>query len=122
MWAGKVWARGDATRTDSRPDHRQQAIADARAMGLDLQLDEVCDIDGLWEVHLPAWRVWCAISGQMRAIALSGNWGARIVWQGLDYGAVPAALDLAGLTTTPDLWNEVRLIEVAAIEELNRVR
>ena len=41
---------------------------------------------------------------------------------GLDYGAVPAALQLAGISITPATWAEVRCIEAGAIEELNRER
>lgn len=43
----------------------------------------------------------------------------RIVWVGLDYAAARAGLDLAGLTITPEIWAQVRLIEAGAREELN---
>lgn len=88
-------------------------------MGLVLELAEEDD-DALWPDHLPAWRAWCAVSGQWRTEAVSG-WGvARLIWLGLDYGAAKAALDLAGLTVTPAVWDDVRQIEGGAIEELNR--
>ena len=51
---------------------------------------------------------------------MSGNWGGKVVWIGLDYAAARAALDLAGMTVTPEIWADVRAIEGGAIEELNR--
>lgn len=87
-------------------------------MGLVLDLDEAED-DGLWPDHLPAWRAWCAVSGQWRTQVVAGLETVRVIWLGLDYGAARAALELAGLAMTPGLWSEVRLIEQGAIEELN---
>lgn len=88
-------------------------------MGLVLELADEDD-GALWPEHEPAWRAWCAVSGQWRTEAVSG-WGtARLIWLGLDYGAAKAALDLAGISVTPAVWDEVRLIEGGAIEELNR--
>lgn len=89
-------------------------------MGLTLELELPLPEDGLWEEHEAAWRAWCAVSGQWRTEALSGDWGAKVLYLGLDYGAAAAALTLSGITITPDCWNEVRTIEEGAIEELNR--
>lgn len=72
------------------------------------------------EEHVAAWSAWCAVSGQWRTEVLSGNWGGKVIWLGLDYSAAKAALDLAAITVTPDVWNDVRTIEEGAIEELNR--
>lgn len=41
------------------------------------------------------------------------------VFLGLDYTAVRAGFDLAGLTVTPPLWDQVRLIEDGAKHVLN---
>ena len=38
---------------------------------------------------------------------------------GLDYTAVRAGLELAGIEMTPDLWSEVQLIEAGACKGLN---
>lgn len=95
-------------------------------MGLTLELPATPTDEGLWPEHLPAWRAWMAISGQWRTQMLmavaQGVVTSRMLWIGIDYGAAEAALRLAGIMTTPDLWDEVRCIETGAIEELNRVR
>lgn len=67
-----------------------------------------------------AWRAWCAISGQWRSISLSSETGTKVVWLGLDYAAARHGLDLAGISIEPECWEEVRVIEAAATEELNR--
>jgi len=38
---------------------------------------------------------------------------------GLDYTAVRAGFDLAGLSITPLVWDQVRLIEAGALQALN---
>jgi hypothetical protein len=43
-----------------------------------------------------------------------------VIWLGIDYAAARAALDLAGLSVTPEIWNDVRTIEEGATEEMNR--
>lgn len=83
-------------------------------------MDEESGTEGLWADHLPAWKAWCAVSGQWRAVGIGTSEQAWVFWQGLDYGAVPAALQLAGLEMTPELWDEVRAIEEGAIKEMNR--
>lgn len=89
-------------------------------MGLTLELDGPPPEAGLWEEHEAAWRAWCAVSGQWRTAALSGDWGAKVLYLGLDYAAAAAALTLSGVAVTPECWTEVRTIEEGAIEELNR--
>lgn len=42
------------------------------------------------------------------------------IHHGLDYGAAEAALRLAGIAMTPELWLQVRLIEDGAVEARNR--
>lgn len=95
-------------------------IANAAHFGLTIDLGETPPETGLMADHFDAWTAWCAISGQWKTVALSGNWGAKIIWLGIDYAAAKAALDLAAITVTPDVWNDVRTIEEGAIEELNR--
>ena len=89
-------------------------------MGLSLPPDEEPAAVEIWEDHIPAWNAWCAIGGQMRGLSISTLAGAYVEWLGLDYGAAKAGLDLAGIEVSPKIWNEVRVIEGAAIEELNR--
>lgn len=85
-------------------------------MGITLILDEDAAGAGLWEAHLPAWRAWCAISGQWRTVAGMGG----VVWLGLDYSAARDGLALAGLEVGPEVWAEIRAIEAGAAGELNR--
>jgi hypothetical protein len=97
----------------------ERVRADAARMGLSLPEEEPDALE-LWEMHIPTWRAWCAVSGQMRALALNTMESARILWLGLDYDAAKAGLGLAGIEVDPEVWDEVRTIEGAAIEELNR--
>lgn len=94
--------------------------ADAARAGITLPPPPEPPALEIWEEHVPAWRAWCAVSSQMRTEALSTMESARIVWLGLDYGAAKAGLGLAGIEVEPGTWDEVRTIEGAAIEELNR--
>lgn len=88
-------------------------------MGVTLPEEEP-PVTEIWEEHVPAWRAWCAVSGQMVTEALNTMDSARIVWLGLDYGRAKAGLELAKIEVSPEEWDEVRTIEGAAIEELNR--
>lgn len=92
----------------------------ARVFGLTIETNDATHSDGLWEDHLPGWNAWCEVSGQWRTASVSGAMGGKVIWIGLDYAAARAALDLAGLTVTPEIWADVRAIEGGAIEELNR--
>lgn len=60
-----------------------------------------------------------AVCTQLRGVPLAPG---RVHWTGLDYAAAQAGLSLAGLSLTPEAWNDLRLIEAGAIEEMNRVR
>lgn len=93
---------------------------DAAFFGLKVEKADPQEFDGLWPDHAPAWRAFAAVSGQWRTQALSSLGGAALIWLGLDYAAARAGLDLAGIEITPELWAEVRIIEAAAAEELNR--
>lgn len=78
---------------------------------------EVEDDEGVWEEHIPALSAFLSVSGQWRTRP-TGMGGSR--WVGLDYGAVRAGFDLAGLTVSPAVWGDIREIEAGALEELNR--
>lgn len=85
-------------------------------MGIVLVLAETAEeARGLWEEHIPAWNAWVEVSGQWRAVAGL----ERALWIGLDYAAARAALDLAGVVVTPEVWADLRAIEEGAIKELN---
>lgn len=38
---------------------------------------------------------------------------------GLDYAGVRVGLDAAGIEVTPDLWADLRAVEIGAMAELN---
>lgn len=44
----------------------------------------------------------------------------RVIYCGLDYAGVAAGLALAGIALTPDQWDELQLVERAAMRELNQ--
>lgn len=60
-------------------------------------------------------RAFLAVSGQWRIVAA----GDSQLWKGLDYTAVKAGLDLAGIAVTPAEWADVQIIEAAATAALN---
>jgi hypothetical protein len=72
----------------------------------------------LWACHLPAWQAFVAVASQWRPVIGPGG----LFWPGLDYAGAEAGFRLAGIAMTPDLWDEVRLIEGGAREALNEVR
>lgn len=41
---------------------------------------------------------------------------------GLDYAAARDGLEMAGITVSPETWNDLRLIEAGALNELNTER
>lgn len=71
--------------------------------------------DGLWPEHLAALEAFLVVQDQWRVIA--GFGGAY--WAGLDYSACEAGLRLSGLEVPPSVWDQVRLIEDGAKQELN---
>lgn len=95
------------------------ASADAARWGFTLHPSwsrhEPEEHDGLWARHLPAWLAFLAVSTQWRMAA--GMTGA--VYLGLDYTAVKAGLDLAGIEVTPEVWRDLRDIEDGARAALN---
>lgn len=66
---------------------------------------------------MPALMAFFAVSGQWRTRPV-GMGGSRML--GLDYAAVRAGLDLAGITLDPKTWADLRLIEIGALQELNK--
>ena len=70
---------------------------------------------GVWPENVAAVAAFLAVSSQWR-LAPRGD-GAVVI--GLDYAGAAAGLELAGLRVTPDLWAAIRVIEVAAVDEMN---
>ena len=90
--------------------HHDEVAEDCAAFGLDPALFIRADDEtGLWPDHLPALRAFLAVCDQWRVVM-----GDKAVWLGLDYTAVRAGLDLAGLTLTPADWADVQSIEEGA--------
>lgn len=88
---------------------------DCKAFGLDPALFiPTEDETGLWPEHLPALRAYLAVADQWRIVM-----GDKAIWLGLDYTAVRAGFDLAGLTLTPAEWADVQTIEEGARAALN---
>lgn len=77
---------------------------------------DLTSFEGIWPDHEPALIAFLAVSNQWR-IASHGLQGSRYI--GLDYKAVHAGLDLAGITVTPEVWADLRLIEAGATQALN---
>jgi Phage related hypothetical protein (DUF1799) len=75
--------------------------------------------DGIWPENAPAVVAFLAVAAQWRGIAQMEG-GTH--WLGLDHAAAKAGFDLAGITMTPDLWNEVQLVEAGACAALNGQR
>lgn len=111
-WAGGSWATGRLS-----AGSRSAALSEAALWGIDPALLEPKDHeDGVWEIHADALRAFLAVKGQWRVVP--GD--ARFVWLGLDYTAVQAGLDLAGISLSPEQWSDVQSIEAGALEAMNR--
>ena len=94
-----------------------EAARDAQLWGLDpLDFAPVPDPDaGLWAGHLPAFEAFLTVTTQWRVS--SGMAGERVL--GLDYTAVKAGFDLAGIVCTAPLWADIRVLEAAAVAAMN---
>lgn len=68
---------------------------------------------------MPIIELWLAISSQWRAEALVDG---RLHYFGLDYAAVNAGLERAGMATTPATWAGIQVMERVASAALNGVR
>lgn len=70
---------------------------------------------GIWQQHLPAFEAFLAVATQWRSAI--GMEGLKVI--GLDYTAVKAGFDLAGIACPPAVWQELRTIESAAMTAFN---
>lgn len=105
---GRAWAAG---RLNNDPAAEDELAAEARAFGIDPQTlpDQSTAV---WPDAAPALDAFLAVAGQWR-VTPSG----RVI--GLDYAAVRAGLELAGIELTPEVWSDVQHIEQGALVGLN---
>ncbi|MDO5614453.1 MAG: DUF1799 domain-containing protein [Paracoccus sp. (in: a-proteobacteria)] len=73
--------------------------------------------DGIWPAHIDALAAFLAVANQWRCHVYPDG---STHWLGLDYTAAASGLTLAGITPTPDLWDQIRSIEDGAAQELNK--
>jgi len=91
---------------------------DAERFGLDVSDWEEDDDDGVWPDHHAAALAYLRVASQWRAVALANG----VIWYaGLDYGACDAGWRCAGVEMTPDIFDEVQIIELGARQALNEV-
>lgn len=69
------------------------------------------------ENRLPV-EAFLAVSTQWRAV---GRPDGGVYWQGLDYSGVAAGLKGAGVSDTPAIWADIRIMEAAARNTLNGI-
>ncbi len=84
-----------------------------------LQVD-LGDEDGLWPDHVPVLEAFILCDTQWRVLPMTGpDFVTRIRYLGLDYAGCRAALELGGVTVTPDLFAALQVMERAAAAEHN---
>jgi len=84
-----------------------------------VQLEQ--DMGGDFEIWAENWetlQAFLAVSTQWRAF---GRADGSVYWQGLDYAGVTAGLTGMGITTTPQIWTGLRMMETAARNRLNGI-
>ncbi len=79
-------------------------------------MDQEGGDDGIWEDNVAALEGFLAVCTQWRYLALADG---SVLRTGLDYTAVRAGFDLAGVAMTPELWTHIQLIEFGAKEASN---
>lgn len=102
----------------AQAEPEDDALQDAKRWEIELTAADLGEDEstGVWVEHLPALEAFMAISTQWRMVATFEH-GPRAI--GLDYGAADVGLRNAGIEMTPELWSEVQMIEIGALEELN---
>ncbi len=111
----------------------ETALKDARAFGWD---DESIDnlraeliiaspvadtFIGVWPENVSIVEAFLSVATQWRVSTAGGGFvPSRLIYRGLDYGAVRASLDAEAISVTPELWRGLRAMEVAAVTEMNR--
>lgn len=74
----------------------------------------------VWAENWETLEAFLAVSTQWRLAPYGGGMSPTMIyWAGLDYSAVRAGLDAAGIAVTRELWTGLRLMEAAARKVLN---
>lgn len=71
----------------------------------------------VWPQNWPMVRAFAEVMTQWRVVPVGT---AGIIYVGLDYAGARAALALARIRPTPELWDGVRVMEREAMAVLNR--
>lgn len=117
--AARHWAGGSSRDLST-------AAREARELGapeeIVAQIEAASD-DGQFEVWEENWttvEAFLFVSTQWRLAPYGGGLGPQMIyWVGLDYTAVRAGLEGAGIAAAPELWHGLRLMEAAARAVLN---
>ena len=117
IWAGRAWAKGGLVQDGTSVS--DTLAEECLAFGIDPDLlNRAPDEDvGIWPDHVAAVRAFLAVADQWRTAV--GQ--TRAIYLSLDYTAVRAGFDLAGIALTPAQWGDVQLIEAGAVAALNEV-
>lgn len=114
--AARHWAGGGT------PD-LSNAAADAEAWGIPADAIETLLIKPpdyeVWPENVPIVQAFLAITTQWRINTFSTG---KAYWQGLDYAAAKAGLELANIKLSPREWAGVQSMERAACAVLNGYR
>jgi hypothetical protein len=78
--------------------------------------DDADDQDGVWPENLPALTAFMRIQTQW---VVAGIGMAGLLTIGLNYASAKAGLELAGIDVTPELWDDILVIEAGAVPALN---
>jgi hypothetical protein len=74
----------------------------------------------VWAENVEIVEAFLAASTQWRTAPIGGGLAPiGMVWIGLDYAGARVGIEQAGFTITPELWDGVRVMEVAARDALN---
>ncbi|WP_375227499.1 DUF1799 domain-containing protein [Roseobacter sp. S98] len=71
---------------------------------------------GVWPENLPALEAYASVCTQWRLLALADG---NVMAVGLDYPAVKAGLELAGIGVNTALWADLQMIEIGARAAMN---
>ena len=91
---------------------------DAKGFGLDTSDWEDDDDDGVWPDHHASFLAFLCVASQWRAAPLASG---PVWYWGLDYAACDAGWRRAGIEVTPEIFDEVQIIEAGARQALNEV-
>lgn len=87
-------------------------------MGLPLTAEDLTPDAGqaLWRCNVAAFEAFSCMATQWNVVAKADG---SVVTMGLNYAGAQAALDLAGISATPELWSDVQIIELGARAAMN---